>query len=55
MESTDIDEPDDFLIAENDIQMTSLKEKLKNNELTIGSWLTIGHHSIVEIMGASRF
>lgn len=32
-----------------------LKEKLKNNKLTIGSWVTIGHHSIVEIMAEAEF
>jgi len=33
----------------------SLKEKLKNNRLTIGSWLTIGHSSIAEIMAMNNF
>ncbi len=33
----------------------TLKEKLKNNKLTIGSWLTIGHPSIAEIMGSAGF
>lgn len=32
-----------------------LKQKLKNNELTIGSWITIGHSSIVEIMAPLGF
>jgi 2-dehydro-3-deoxyglucarate aldolase len=32
-----------------------LKEKLKNNQLTLGSWITIGHHSIVEIMAQTQF
>jgi len=32
-----------------------LKGKLKNNELTIGSWLTIPHQAIVEIMASSGF
>jgi len=32
-----------------------LKSKLRNNELTIGSWLTIGHQSIVEIMASAGF
>lgn len=32
-----------------------LKTKLKNNELTLGSWLTIPHHSIVEIMSSANF
>ena len=33
----------------------SLKEKLKNNELTIGSWITVGHQSIVEILAMNGF
>jgi 2-keto-3-deoxy-L-rhamnonate aldolase RhmA len=33
----------------------SLKDKLKNNELTIGSWLTIPHQSVVEIMATANF
>jgi len=33
----------------------SLKQKLKNNELTIGSWITIGHPSIIEIMASAGF
>ncbi len=33
----------------------SLKRKLRENELTIGSWLTIGHPSVVEIMGSAGF
>ena len=33
----------------------NLKEKLKNNKLTIGSWVTIGHPSIVEIMTTAGF
>lgn len=32
-----------------------LKNKLANNELTIGSWVTIGHPSIVEIMSSAGF
>jgi len=35
--------------------MSKLKQKLENNELTIGSWITIGHHSIVEIMASAGF
>lgn len=35
--------------------MINLKEKLKNNELTIGSWITIGHPAIVEIMAGAGF
>ena len=33
----------------------SLKDKLIKNELTIGSWITIGHHSIAEIMATAGF
>ena len=32
-----------------------LKNKLNNNELTIGSWVTIGHPSIPEILSNSGF
>lgn len=35
--------------------MSSLKEKLKSNQLTIGSWITIGHPSIVEVMASAGF
>ena len=33
----------------------SLKNKLKNNQLTIGSWITIGNSSVVEIMATAGF
>lgn len=33
----------------------SLKEKLKNNELTLGSWVTIGHPSVIDIMASAGF
>lgn len=33
----------------------SLKTKLKNNELTIGSWITIGHPSVVDVMSSAGF
>lgn len=33
----------------------SLKQKLKNKELTIGSWVTIGHPSVVEVMANAGF
>jgi len=33
----------------------SLKTKLKRNRLTIGSWVTIGHASIIEIMATAGF
>ena len=32
-----------------------LKNKLKNNELTIGSWITIGNSSVIEIMATAGF
>src|SRR3990172_4566597 len=35
--------------------MVNLKEKLKQNKLTIGSWITIGNSSIAEIMAKSGF
>ena len=35
--------------------MDTLKLKLKNNELTIGSWLTIPHTTVAEIMAKSDF
>jgi 2-dehydro-3-deoxyglucarate aldolase len=34
---------------------TLLKKKLLNNELTIGSWVTIGHPSIVEVFSSAGF
>lgn len=34
---------------------TTLKVKLQNNELTIGSWITIGHPSIPEILFNAGF
>jgi 2-dehydro-3-deoxyglucarate aldolase len=34
---------------------SALKEKLKNNQLTLGSWLTIPHQSVVEILGTAGF
>ena len=33
----------------------SLKSKLRNRQLTIGSWLTLGHSSIAEIMAKAGF
>ncbi|WP_310557788.1 aldolase/citrate lyase family protein [Flavobacterium sp.] len=32
-----------------------LKGKLKNHELSIGSWLTIPHQSVIEILGSAGF
>jgi len=36
-------------------KMASLKERLAKNELTIGSWVTLGHPSIAEIMASAGF
>jgi 2-dehydro-3-deoxyglucarate aldolase len=33
----------------------TLKEKLRNNQLTIGSWITLGHLGIAEIMTQTDF
>ena len=33
----------------------SLKSKLSQSELTIGSWVTLGHTSIAEIMASAGF
>jgi 2-dehydro-3-deoxyglucarate aldolase len=35
--------------------MINLKEKLCNNELTIGSWITIGHPAVAEILANAGF
>jgi len=35
--------------------MVSLKERFQERNLTIGSWITIGHHSIPEIMAQAGF
>lgn len=32
-----------------------LKSKLKNNKLSIGSWLTIPHQAVIEILGTAGF
>jgi len=37
------------------VKNNSVKEKLLKNELTIGSWITIGHPNIVEIMSNAGF
>ena len=34
---------------------TNLKKKLQNKELTIGSWITIGHPAIPEILANAGF
>jgi len=33
----------------------SLKQKLKNNQLSIGSWITIGHSAVIDIMASAGF
>lgn len=33
----------------------NLKKTLQNNELSIGSWITIGHPSIVDVMSSAGF
>lgn len=35
--------------------MTSLKESLSKNRLSVGSWITLGHPAIAEIMAKSGF
>ena len=35
--------------------MVTLKEKMKNKEITIGSWVTLGHSAIAEIMARAGF
>ena len=32
-----------------------LKNKINSGEATIGSWITIGHPSIIEIMASAKF
>ncbi len=33
----------------------NLKQKLKNNQLTLGSWVTIGHPAVIDIMASAGF
>lgn len=35
--------------------MSNLRSKLNKNELTIGTWVTIGHPSIIEILSSAGF
>ena len=35
--------------------MKSLKERLRKKEVTIGSWITLGHPSVAEIMAKAGF
>ena len=37
------------------LETGNLKQKLKNNQLTIGTWITLGHPAIAEIMVQSGF
>jgi len=34
---------------------TTLKEKIKNNETTLGSWITIPHQSVIDILAEAGF
>ena len=34
---------------------SSLKEKLQNKEVSIGSWLTIPHQAVIEILSTAGF
>ena len=34
---------------------SSLKSKLRNKQLTVGSWITLGHSSVAEIMAKAGF
>jgi 2-dehydro-3-deoxyglucarate aldolase len=33
----------------------TLKSKLRNKEITIGSWITIGHQAIIDILAETKF
>ncbi|KAF0233619.1 MAG: 2 4-dihydroxyhept-2-ene-1 7-dioic acid, partial [Desulfovibrionaceae bacterium] len=35
--------------------MTSLKTRLRAKQLTVGSWITLGHPAIAEIMAGAGF
>ncbi|MBK97396.1 MAG: 2,4-dihydroxyhept-2-ene-1,7-dioic acid aldolase [Balneola sp.] len=35
--------------------MNQLKKKLKNKELSIGTWVNIGHQSVIEVLGMAGF
>ena len=37
------------------MRMKSLKHKISSKEITIGSWITIPHHSVAEIMSVGDF
>ena len=34
---------------------TSLRKKIRENELTLGSWITIGHPNVAEILANAGF
>ena len=40
---------------ESNNKQAPLKQRLRNNELTIGSWVTLGHASVAEIMANAGF
>lgn len=37
------------------LESSPLKRKLQNNEVTIGSWITIPHQSVIEILASAGF
>ena len=39
----------------NNMYNTTLKSKLSKNEVTIGSWITIGHPSVIEVLSNAGF
>ncbi len=34
---------------------TTLKQKLRNREITIGSWITIGHQAVIDVLAEAKF
>ena len=44
-----------FAMMRNEYKNSKLKRRLASRELTLGSWLTINHQSVVEIMGTAGF
>jgi len=43
------------MLKNREVKMKTLKEKLKANELTIGSWISLGNTAIAEIMANAGF
>ena len=43
------------MINYNRQEKSSLKQKLKNKEMTIGSWITLGSTGLAEILANSGF